>query len=71
MNRTSKDATVKRYFYQAHEQLKAHLQTFLMAYNLAKRLKTLKGLTPYEFVCKTWTNEPIASESIRSSTPWD
>jgi transposase InsO family protein len=58
MNRTIKDATVKRYYYQTHEQLKAHLQTFLMAYNFARRLKTLKGLTPYEFVCKTWTKEP-------------
>ena len=29
-----------------------------MAYNFAKRLKTLKGLTPYEFICKTWKNEP-------------
>lgn len=58
MNRTIKDATVKRYYYQTHDQLKAHLQTFLMAYNFARRLKTLKGLTPYEFVCKTWTNEP-------------
>lgn len=29
-----------------------------MAYNFAKRLKTLKGLTPYEFICKTWTKEP-------------
>jgi hypothetical protein len=26
--------------------LKQHLHAFLMAYNLAKRLKTLKGLTP-------------------------
>lgn len=58
MNRTIKDATVKRYYYQTHDQLTAHLQTFLMAYNFARRLKTLKGLTPYEFVCKTWTNEP-------------
>ena len=29
-----------------------------MAYNFAKRLKTLKGLTPYEHICKIWTNEP-------------
>jgi transposase InsO family protein len=58
MNRTIKDATVKRYHYQSHEQLKSHLQTFLMAYNFARRLKTLKGLTPYEYVCKIWTNEP-------------
>jgi hypothetical protein len=28
------------------------------AYNFAKRLKTLKGLTPYEFICKRWTTEP-------------
>ena len=58
MNRTIKEATVKRYYYDSHEQLKDHLQTFLMAYNFAKRLKTLKGLTPYEFICKSWTAEP-------------
>lgn len=58
MNRTIKDATLKRYYYQTHEQLKDHLQTFLMAYSFARRLKTLKGLTPYEFVCKTWIKEP-------------
>ncbi|MFC4623623.1 hypothetical protein ACFO3A_15635, partial [Comamonas nitrativorans] len=23
-----------------------------------RRLKTLKGLTPYEFICKQWTDEP-------------
>jgi hypothetical protein len=23
-----------------------------------RRLKTLKGLTPYEFICKRWTIEP-------------
>ena len=58
MNRTIKDATVKRYFYETHNQLRAHLQNFLDAYNFARRLKTLKGLTPYEFICKAWTSEP-------------
>ena len=58
MNRTIKEATVKRYYYQSHDHLKQHLHTFLMAYNFAKRLKTLKGLTPYEYICKIWTNEP-------------
>ncbi len=58
MNRTIKDATVKRYHYESHDQLKEHLDTFLLAYNFAKRLKTLKGLTPYEYVCKVWTREP-------------
>src|SRR5271154_841232 len=58
MNRTIKDATVQRYFYDAHEQLKTHLTDFLRAYNFARRLKTLKGLTPYEYLCKIWTLTP-------------
>jgi len=58
MNRTIKDATVKRYHYDSHTELRTHLGLFLDAYNLARRLKTLRGLTPYEFVCQTWTREP-------------
>jgi transposase InsO family protein len=58
MNRTLKQATVRRYHYDSHNQLRQHLATFLDAYNFAKRLKTLKGLTPFESVCKAWTNEP-------------
>jgi hypothetical protein len=38
--------------------IEAHLQAFLGAYNFAKRLKTLNGLTPYEAVCKAWAAEP-------------
>jgi len=58
MNRTIKDATVKRYHYDSHGQLRAHLQLFVDAYNHARRLKTLRGLTPYEFICQIWTKEP-------------
>jgi Integrase core domain len=58
MNRTLKDATVKKYYYQTHQHLKEHLYAFLMAYNFAKRLKTLKGLTPYEYICQCWQKEP-------------
>ena len=58
INRTIKEATVKRYYYDSHDQLKVHLHTFVLAYNFARRLKTLKGLTPYEYICKIWTNEP-------------
>jgi transposase InsO family protein len=58
MNRTIKDATVKRYFYDTHHQLKTHLTDFLRAYNFARRLKTLKGLTPYEYLCKLRTQQP-------------
>ena len=58
MNRTLKEATVKRYHYDSHDQLRAHLQMFIDAYNFAKRLKALKSLTPYEFICQCWTKEP-------------
>jgi transposase InsO family protein len=58
MNRTLKDAAVKKYYYETHDHLKEHLHAFLMAYNFAKRLKTLKGLTPYEYICKCWQKEP-------------
>jgi len=58
MNRTIKEATVKRYYYDNHDQLRSHLKDFIDAYNYARRLKTLKGLTPYEYICKIWTKEP-------------
>ncbi len=41
-----------------HEQLLRHLADFINAYNFAKRLKTLKGLTPYEFICQRRQTEP-------------
>ena len=58
MNRTIKDATVKRFHYDSHDQLRTHLADFMAAYNFARRLKTLGGLTPYEYICKIWTSEP-------------
>jgi hypothetical protein len=73
MNRTIKDATVKRYHYDTHDQLRTHLQLFVDAYNHARRLKTLRGLTPYEFVCHIWTKEPdrfrvmLLKKRVRSS----
>ena len=58
MNRTIKDATVKRFHYDSHDQLRMHLADFVAAYNFARRLKTLRGLTPYETICKAWTDDP-------------
>ena len=58
MNRTLKEATVRRFYYENHDQLKAHLTAFINAYNFAKRLKTLKGHTPFEYIAKCWTTEP-------------
>jgi transposase InsO family protein len=63
MNRTPKEATakqfaVKQFYDQTHQHIKGHLHAFLMAYNFAKRLKTLTGLTPDEYICQCWQKEP-------------
>ena len=58
MNRTSKEATVKRYRYESHQQLREHLKTCVNAYNFAKRLKTPRGLTPFEYIVSRWRQEP-------------
>ena len=58
MNRTLKDAAVRRRHYASHDELRGHLTLFLNAYNFTKRLKTLKGLTPYEAVRRWWAAEP-------------
>jgi hypothetical protein len=58
MRRKIKDATVKRFHYDDHDQLRRHLADFVDAYNFGRRLKTLRGLTPYEFIVKCWTSEP-------------
>lgn len=34
------------------------LRDFVHAYNFRRRLKTLRGKTPYEFLCQTWHEKP-------------
>ena len=58
MNRTIKDATVKRYHYASHDEIRQHLPLFVDAYNYGRRLKTLRGFTPYEVICQAWTKQP-------------
>ena len=53
-----KDAAVKRFHYDDHDQFHTHLAVFMAACNLARRLQTLGGLTPYEYIFKIWTSEP-------------
>jgi len=55
-------------FYQNHKQLSEHLDTFILAYNFAKRLKTLLGLTPYEFIVKTLAEDPKKFHIIRPTS---
>ena len=59
MNRTIKDATVKRYpLRKPRSAPRGTSPTSSQPTTSAERLKTLKGLTPYEFICKRWTTEP-------------
>jgi len=58
MNRTLKEATIKRCHYSDHDRLREHLQNFGDTYHYAKRLKNLKGLTPFEHIVKCWTENP-------------
>jgi transposase InsO family protein len=44
--RTIKEATVKRFHYDDHNQLRTHLSEFLAACTFARRLKTLGALRP-------------------------
>jgi hypothetical protein len=38
--------------------LRGKLRTHLTDYNFARQLKTLSGLTPYEYIAKIWMSEP-------------
>jgi transposase InsO family protein len=58
MNRSLKEATVRRYHYATHRHSKSTWPRFLDAYNFAKRLKTLRGSTPYEAICNAWAGQP-------------
>jgi hypothetical protein len=57
-NRTLQEATGRRYPYETTEQLHEHLQAFRLAYHHAKRLETLRGLPPHEFVCAQHPKNP-------------
>lgn len=58
MNRTLKEATVNNFHYASHDKLKKHLHAYLMAYNFAKRLKAIKGKTPWQFILNQWAIHP-------------
>ena len=69
MNRTIKDATVNRYFYETHDELRAHLQNFLDAYNFAppEDSKPSKASPPMSSSAKPGLHSLTDSQSARSS----
>lgn len=50
MNRTIKEATVKKYHYVSFDQMQKHLDAFLLAYNIAKPLRALNFKAPIDFL---------------------
>ena len=71
MNRTIQEATVKRFHYQTTDELNEYLPAFLLAYNHAKRLKILRGLTPHKFACAQWQKAQPSLPKTRPTSLWD
>lgn len=44
--------------YESHAHLREHYLGFFDSYNFSRRLKTLNGLTPYQFICRWWREDP-------------
>ena len=58
MNQTIKQATVKIYHDETVAQFKQHLHDFMNAYNHAKKLKTLRFLTPMQKILDEYKKMP-------------
>ena len=54
----NRSRTMKRNHHDIHNSLRSHLADVLNVYNFARCLKTLSGLTPYEYICKIWIVAP-------------
>lgn len=48
----------ERSYYADRAHLREHFFAFFDTYNFTRRLKTLSGRTPYEFICDIWEREP-------------
>jgi hypothetical protein len=66
MNRTIKEATVKRYHYDNHTQLTAHLRDFINAYNYGCRLKRCAASPPTNMSEKSGQPSLKGSHSTRT-----
>lgn len=66
MNRTIKDTPVQRFHHDSHDRLRRRLVDFVAAYEFARRLKFLKGLTPYEHIRNAGLQIPNRSASTPS-----
>lgn len=56
--RTLKEATVKSFHYSSVQELRRHVQEWLMVYSFAKQLKALRFKAPYEAIEELWKSKP-------------
>ncbi len=59
MNRTVKEATIRVFHDDDLERLKAHVLSFVTAYNFTKHLKALKWKIPFQSIGDAWTSLAI------------
>ena len=59
MDRTLKEATVLKYHDDTHIKRKDYIKAFFNAYNFGKRLKTLNGHTPYEYIMSIFKKKAL------------
>jgi transposase InsO family protein len=57
-NRTLKEATIQKYHYDDISQAVTHLDDFIIAYNVGKKLSALKRKTPMQFILNTFKENP-------------
>jgi len=67
MNRTIKEATVRRFYYESHDYLREHLANLVAAYNYAKRLKTCLAKRVPQHAVSTHVDprEPVKRQAAR------
>lgn len=71
MNRTLKDATVKRYHYESHEQLRAHLQSSWMPTTTPAGSRHSRASHPTNTSSTSGRKSPNASDPTRHTTSRD
>ena len=59
MNRVIEAHTTKKYHYESLKELKQHLMSFILFYNLQKKLKSLKYKSPYDRMIEIYDEDPL------------
>ena len=71
MNRTIKEAAVRRYHRDTHRPHETHLSDLVAAYNYARRLRTCAASHPASSSAEPGPNSPGASHQTRTANDRD